>query len=61
MGIGILILSALLSLFFIPIPIIYRVFDKNGPKNFWKFTAFIAFLYVLAVCLLLYAASMSDY
>lgn len=45
MGIGIIVLYFIILLFFIPLPFIYYVFEKNGKKNIWIFILFLAILY----------------
>ncbi len=52
MDIGLLILALLLSLFFLPVPVIYYFFEKNGRKHIGKVILLTALLYAAVLYLI---------
>ncbi len=52
MDTGLLILALLLSLFFLPVPVIYYFFEKNGRKHIVKVILQTALLYATVLYLI---------
>jgi len=51
---ALLILALLLSLFFLPVPVIYYIFEKNGRKHIVKVILLTALLYATVLYLIYY-------
>ncbi len=49
---GLLILALLLSLFFLPVPVIYYIFEKNGRKHIRKVILLTALPYATVLYLI---------
>ncbi|HAV03287.1 MAG TPA: hypothetical protein DCW95_08970 [Chryseobacterium sp.] len=52
MDTGLLILALLLSLFFLPVPVIYYIFEKNVRKHIVKVILLTALLYATVLYLI---------
>lgn len=48
----------ILALFFVPVLIAYRVLEKNGKKNFWKFALMLSAIYIAIIALIMYGLSL---